>query len=519
MSGSILQSRESSASVTGTTIQLAFLSNNTAHNVLWVVAHSDNTGSATHSVADTLVNSYSAALDTLIDADNGNRLSHWSVSDSLAGANTVTITFSVTAQFRAIYISEITGVQNLANDGHNARHQLNPGTATDAVTSNAATNTATAFMIALSNDDSGADNAPAVGTGFSLDKTAWNFLTPGATIEFKSGVAAGSNTATFTAITATDDPNTLMAMFKESVSGVQPVLATSRAGRGPGSGPRMRRLQPQTFPTPGPVDTVTPAPSATPFHIGGGGKQIGMPQRRAIPQQYPDTIPFVQDGSATQTPFRIGRGGGVGTPVRRMFRQLYPDTAAGAAVITGKVGPYNWAGVAAPLSVIIAATVGAYTWTGKTSPLSTEVPAKIGAYAWAGKTSSISTSIRSTPGAYSWLGKTSGVTSTLSIISSVTGNYAWLGKAATVGFGVSIVTDRGTFNLKLKRKKKLKSKKIEYLEEKEYSEPQLANLEHIDALAKALAERGIPINQLLLDYELDFDEEDALIQATKILLQ
>jgi hypothetical protein len=218
MAGSILQSRETSASITDTTIQLAFLSNNTAHNVLWVVAHSDNSGSATHSIGDTLGNTYSAAIDTLIDADNGNRLSHWSVSDCLGGANTVTITFSVSAQFRAIYIAEITGVQNAANDGHNARHQLNPGTATDAVTSNAATNSATAFMIALSNDDSGADNAPTKGTGFSLDKTAWNFATPGATIEFKSGVAAGSNTATFTAITATDDPNTLMAMFKEAAT-------------------------------------------------------------------------------------------------------------------------------------------------------------------------------------------------------------------------------------------------------------------------------------------------------------
>lgn len=218
MAGSILQSRETSASITDTTIQLAFLSNNTAHNVLWVVAHSDNSGSATHSVADTLLNTYSAAIDTLIDTDNGNRLSHWSVSDCLGGANTVTVTFSVSAQFRAIYIAELTGVQNAANDGHNARHQLNPGTATDAVTSNAATNSATAFMIALSNDDSGADNAPTKGTGFTLDKTAWNFATPGATIEFKSGVAAGSNTATFTAITATDDPNTLMAMFKEAVT-------------------------------------------------------------------------------------------------------------------------------------------------------------------------------------------------------------------------------------------------------------------------------------------------------------
>lgn len=54
------------------------------------------------------------------------------------------------------------------------------------------------------------------------------------------------------------------------------------------------------------------------------------------------------------------------------------------------------------------------------------------------------------------------------------------------------------------------------MEEKEYSPGEVAPLEHIDALAKILAEQGIPITDLV-DYEED--EEEALIQATKILIQ
>jgi hypothetical protein len=112
-----------------------------------------------------------------------------------------------------------------------------------------------------------------------------------------------------------------------AATGGDSVVYQKRGGRGPGTGPSMRRMAPQQFPTPAPIDTVTPAPTATPFHIGGGIGAKGIPQRRRIPQQFPDTIPFVPDGSASQTPFRIGRGGGVGAPMRRMFPQQYPTAA------------------------------------------------------------------------------------------------------------------------------------------------------------------------------------------------
>lgn len=218
MAGSIVQSRESSASAGGANIGLAFNTNNAAHNVLWVVGHAgDNTSVAT--ISDTLVNTYSAAIDALVDSNNNNKLTDFSVSDSLAGANTVTVAFTNTPGFRAIYISELTGVQNAANDGHKANSQASPGTGADAVTSTTASNSATAFMMGLSSNDAN-PTAPTKGTGFTLDINAWLMggATNQATIEFKSGVAVASNAATFTAVTGTDNYNTLMTMFKEGAA-------------------------------------------------------------------------------------------------------------------------------------------------------------------------------------------------------------------------------------------------------------------------------------------------------------
>ena len=103
----------------------------------------------------------------------------------------------------------------------------------------------------------------------------------------------------------------------------------------------------------------------------------------------------------------------------------------------------------------------------------------------------------------------------------VTGAFQGNGQFAFQG-GTTVVTQQqGTFNLRPRRRKKKKEPvipEIELFAEKEYSPLQDVVPEHIEALAKVLAEQGIPINKLLISYEED-DEEEALIQATKILLQ
>ncbi len=92
------------------------------------------------------------------------------------------------------------------------------------------------------------------------------------------------------------------------------------------------------------------------------------------------------------------------------------------------------------------------------------------------------------------------------------GQFAFQGSTVTV-------QQPGTFNLRWKRKKKKKIEEVVYAEEKEYSPLPEAVPEHIEALAKVLATKGIPIIDLLAGYEEEIDEEEALIQATKILIQ
>lgn len=90
------------------------------------------------------------------------------------------------------------------------------------------------------------------------------------------------------------------------------------------------------------------------------------------------------------------------------------------------------------------------------------------------------------------------------------------GQFAFQGSTVAVTVPQGTFNLRPKRRKKKKIEEVVYVEEKEYSPLPEPSLEHIESLAKFLAEQGIPITDLV-DYEED--EEEALIQATKILIQ
>lgn len=98
----------------------------------------------------------------------------------------------------------------------------------------------------------------------------------------------------------------------------------------------------------------------------------------------------------------------------------------------------------------------------------------------------------------------------------ISGAFQGNGQFAFQGSTVTVQPPQGTFNLRPRRRKKKKIEEVVYVEEKEYSPGEVAPLEHIDALAKILAEQGIPITDLV-DYEED--EEEALIQATKILIQ
>ena len=223
MAGSIVQSRTASSTVASGSIALAFNSNNAAGNVLWVVGEAQG-ASPGMTAADSVGNSYSAALDAPSAGTVPKTVAHWAVASSLAGANIVTVSNTITAARQAIYIAEISGVQNLAPDKHSGQAQLVPGTATDAVSSGSVT-TATDFAIALSYEFINTGVVPAIGTGFTADLThIW--FSGQTTTEFKASVAAGTVAATFTAAGATDSFLTVAAWFQEIVS------LTQEAGTG-----------------------------------------------------------------------------------------------------------------------------------------------------------------------------------------------------------------------------------------------------------------------------------------------
>lgn len=81
-----------------------------------------------------------------------------------------------------------------------------------------------------------------------------------------------------------------------------------------------------------------------PFHSEGVG--IRGPRGRTMrPQLYPDTIPFVQDGSTISGPFRRG----MGPRMRFRLAQLFPNASLNAYSLTSSVGVFTLTGIAAAL--------------------------------------------------------------------------------------------------------------------------------------------------------------------------
>jgi hypothetical protein len=204
MAGSIVQSRNSATFIGGSSISLAFVSNNTEGNNLWIVGHTGSQAVGFNAPTDTRSNTYSAIVDDLLDTANNNRVGHWQVQNCGGGANTVTVNLTTSEVYTGIWIVEVAGCQNAAFTGHNKQHQDNPGTGTDAISSLAATPAGTAFMLGLSLRDGGGDNStvPGLGTGFSDsgEGGGWDFGDGAGVrgrVEYKAGVT-GSAAATFT---------------------------------------------------------------------------------------------------------------------------------------------------------------------------------------------------------------------------------------------------------------------------------------------------------------------------------
>jgi len=97
----------------------------------------------------------------------------------------------------------------------------------------------------------------------------------------------------------------------------------------------------------------------------------------------------------------------------------------------------------------------------------------------------------------------------------VTGAFQGNGQFAFQGSTVVVTVQHGTFNLRPRKRRK--KREFDYFPEKEETilevikEPEL---EHIEALAIALAEKGIPFRDIGL--ETEDEEEDALLSALTV---
>jgi hypothetical protein len=167
------------------------------------------------------------------DATSSRKVLEYTIDNVSAGSHTVTATttFSVSAP-GTLVLREIGGTSGF-NATANGDVQASPGTGTDGVVSNAATNTvANALISALSFDTNTGSSAPAFGTGFTNGQTAGlaslggHFRT-----ESKRITATGSNTATYTAVGGTDTYLTVMAIFAETaIAAASGQLLTLGAG-------------------------------------------------------------------------------------------------------------------------------------------------------------------------------------------------------------------------------------------------------------------------------------------------
>jgi len=180
--------------------------------------------SAITSVVDDKANSYTV-LDNTLDSTNGQRAAQFYCKNITNGPKTVTVTFAGGSPgARTIVLAEFSGVDTAdqSNDGHGGQNQQNVGTTANAVTSGAITTTLDGdLIVGISANTSGLPGPPNVGTGFTLGDA--DNTSPGSCadirLEWLVQATHGSQAATFTNTSGTQDFTSLVAALKAASSG------------------------------------------------------------------------------------------------------------------------------------------------------------------------------------------------------------------------------------------------------------------------------------------------------------
>lgn len=164
-----VQSTQTSNSAAATSIGVAYTSNTTAGNLLVAVVTWGSTD-VTPTIADTQLNSWSEAGTHLWDATNTTGQAMFYVPNNAGGANTVTVSFGSSVDFRGLIIGEYSGIATssaLDTTAANTAGLAGVSGAVDYYTSTTATTTVANVVLigGIANID-GAGTTVQVGTGF-----------------------------------------------------------------------------------------------------------------------------------------------------------------------------------------------------------------------------------------------------------------------------------------------------------------------------------------------------------------
>jgi hypothetical protein len=218
MTISILQERETSnSSASASSIALAFSTAVTSGSSLHDLCSGVDTATS-FTCSDSVNGSYGAALDTIQEAGDTQRLAHFKFDNTAAGTPTVTITPNTSVGYLSIWIREIGGTSGY-DSAHKAAVQTALGNGTDNITTGTqAPNNQPGLLSALGVCTS-QFVVPAAGTGFTLGANGWTFGTSNtACTESKRYTATTAIAATFSNSGGSNNFATLAAFFKESSS-------------------------------------------------------------------------------------------------------------------------------------------------------------------------------------------------------------------------------------------------------------------------------------------------------------
>ena len=195
-----------------TTITKLFPSNVTAGNLIVVgVGWGDSGTPPTCSVTDTLGNTF-ISINKIRDTNNKQSSEIFYAKNILGGADTITATFSASANYRRLVVSEYSGADiTVPLDGNNGRLETAPGTGTDGCNSLTITPTANGALIWGIGQETGGTTLT-TGTNFTLRENAG---TGEMMAESLIQSTAASIEATFTA-SINQDVITMVAAFKEA---------------------------------------------------------------------------------------------------------------------------------------------------------------------------------------------------------------------------------------------------------------------------------------------------------------